>query len=124
MNIALIQKFAVYNDLWRQKLRGREEGHGRFAAHVQEQASEDGPRRIICSDPSREPEKVDQLLKAMVEAKRKCGESVANLDPMVFQKFLRDKTKQLQQSLRCKKVEYIVTIEEGKTKLKAVRGDD
>ena len=108
---SLVQKLSVYNDLWRQKLKGREEGQGRFAT------------RIICRDPSRESEKVDQLLKAMVDAKRKCGESIGNLDPLAFKKFIQDKTKQLQKSLGCKTVQYVVSVEEGKVKLKAIRGD-
>lgn len=121
---SLVQKFAVYNDLWRQKLRGREEGQGRFAARGREGAPDDGITRIICRDPSREPEKVDLLLQAMVDAKRKCGESVGNLDPMTFKKFIQDKTKKLQKSLGCKTIQYIVSVEEGKAKLKAIRGDD
>ena len=119
-----MQKFSVYNDLWRQKLRGREEGQGRFAARSREGGPEDGVTRIVCRDPSRESEKVDQLLKAMVDAKRICGESVGNLDPLAFKKFIQDKTKKLQKSLGCKTVQYVVSVEEGKAKLKAIRGDD
>ena len=121
---SLVQKFSVYNDLWRQKLRGREEGQGRFAGRGREEAPEDSITRILCRDPSRESEKVDQLLKAMVDAKRKCGESVGNLDPLAFKKFIQDKTKKLQKSLGCKTVQYVVSVEEGKAKLKAIRGED
>ena len=119
----ILQKYAVYNDLWRQKMRGREEGRGRFADFGPRAVSAADGNSVTCSDPAREPEKVDQLLKAMVEAKRKCGESVSKLDPMTFQKFVQKKTKQLQKKLGCKKVQYIVSIEGGKTKLKAVSGD-
>ena len=104
-------------------MRGREEGRGRFAVFGPRTASAADGNSVTCSDPAREPEKVDQLLKAMVEAKRKCGESVSKLDPMTFQKFVQKKTKQLQKKLGCKKVQYIVSIEGGKTKLKAVSGD-
>ena len=121
---SLVQKFSVYNDLWRQKLRGREEGQGLFAGRGREEAPEDGITRILCRNPSHESEKVDQLLKAMVDAKRKCGESVGNLDPLAFKKFIQDKTKQLQKSLGCKTVQYVVSVEEGKAKLKAIRGED
>ncbi len=121
---SLVQKFSVYNDLWRQKLKGREEGQGRFAARGREGAPDDGITRILCRDPSRESEKVDQLLKAMVDAKRKCGESIGNLDPLAFKKFIQNKTKQLQKSLGCKTIQYVVSVEEGKAKLKAIRGED
>ena len=121
---SLVQKFSVYNDLWRQKLKGREEGQGRFATRIPEATADDGITRIICRDPSRESEKVDQLLKAMVDARRKCGESIRNLDPLAFKKFVQDKTAQLQKRLGCKTVQYVVSVEEGKVKLKAIRGDD
>ena len=73
--------------------------------------------------PAREPKKVDQLFKAIVEAKQKNGENTDNLDPLTFKKFVQDETKRLQRSLGCKKIQYIVNLEKGKVKLKAIRGE-
>ena len=120
----LVQKYAVNNDLWRKKLKEKEEGRGRFAKRREAaEPAADGVVRITCSDPTAEKEKVDQLLKAVVEAKRSVGESVDNLDPMAFAKFVGDKTKQIRDSLGCDKVQFSVSVEEGKVKLKAVKQD-
>jgi len=118
----LVQKYAINNDLWRRKLKEKEEGRGQFGAQRRE-APPAGPVRIVCSDPSKEQEKVDQLLKAVIEAKRQVGERVDNIDPMTFSKFVQDKTKQVRESLSCEKVQFSVSVEDGKVKLKAVKSD-
>lgn len=121
----LVQKYAVNNDLWRKKLKAKEEGRGRFGAqrHAVAEGAADGSTRVVCSDPEKEKEKVDQLLKAMVEAKRQVGERVDNIDPLAFAKFVREKTQQLKDSLGCAKVQFSVGVEEGKVKFKAVKAD-
>lgn len=121
----LVQRFAVNNDLWRKKLKEKEEGRGRFGAKRREveAKSADGTVSVVCSDPSGEKEKVEQLLKAVVEAKRKAGESVDNIDPMAFARFVGDKTRQIRESLGCEKVQFSVSVEEGKVKLKAVKSE-
>jgi hypothetical protein len=119
----LVQKYAVNNELWRKKLRDKEEGRGQFARRPEaEQPAAGGSIRILCSDPEKEKDKVDQLLKAMVEAKRQVGERVDNIDPAAFAKFVREKTKQIKDSLGCDKVQFSVSVEEGKVKFKAVKG--
>jgi len=121
----LVQKYAVHNDLWRKKLKEKEEGRGRFGSRRREVAepASDGVVRVTCSDPSSEKEKVDQLLKAVVDAKRAVGESVDNLDPMAFAKFVGDKTRQIRDSLGCDQVQFSVSVEEGKVKLKTAKPD-
>ena len=121
---ALIQKYAVYNDLWRKKLREKEEGRGQFAT-ARGQGAGGAPVgiRIVCRDPEKEPDKVDQLLKAMVEAKRQVGERVDNIDPHAFSKFVREKTQQIKEALGCEKVLFSVSVEKGKVKFKAVKGE-
>lgn len=122
---SLVQKYGVNSELWRRRLKEKEEGRGRFAqqARVSEQLSTDGSTRVVCSDPEKEKEKVDQLLKAMVDARRQVGERVDNIDPLAFQKFVHEKTKQLKESLGCDKVQFSVTVEEGKVKFKAVKAE-
>lgn len=122
---SLLQKYGINNELWRRKLKEKEEGRGRFAqqARVLEQVSADSSTRIVCTDPEKEKEKVDQLLKAMVDAKRQVGERVDNIDPLAFQKFVREKTKQIKESLGCEKVQFSVAVEDGKVKFKAVKAE-
>jgi hypothetical protein len=119
----LVQKYAVNNDLWRRKLKEKEEGRGQFAAQRQEAPAAGGPVRVVCADPEKEKDKVEQLLKAVVDARRQTGERVDNIDPASFAKFVREKTKQVKESLGCEKVAFSVSIEEGKVKFKAVKSE-
>jgi hypothetical protein len=122
----LVQKYAVYSDLWRRKLKDKEEGRGSFGAQrraVEEERPADGSTRVVCSDPEKEKEKVEQLLKAMIDAKRQVGERADNIDPYQFSKFVSEKTRQLKESLGCEKVQFSVSVEEGRVKFKAVKGE-
>jgi hypothetical protein len=119
----LVQKYAVNNDLWRKKLKEKEEGRGRFGVSRREGTVDGGPVRVVCADPDKEQEKVDQLLKAVVEAKRQVGERVDNIDPVSFAKFVGEKTKQVKDSLGCERVQFSVSVEDGKVKFKAVKSD-
>ncbi|HUZ46775.1 MAG TPA: MXAN_5187 C-terminal domain-containing protein [Terriglobia bacterium] len=120
----LLQRYAVHNELWRKKLRDKEEGRAVFPAkRAHTEPLGEGPTRVVCSDPDREQEKVDQLLKALREAKHRTGESAEEIDLARFQKFLSDKTSQLKQKLGCEKVQYSVEVEDGKVKFTAVKAD-
>ena len=120
----LVQRYAVHNELWRKKLRNKEEGRGALPRrHFQEEPARDGPTRVVCSDPDREPGHVDQLLQALVEARRRVGERPEEIDPAKFRKFLTDKTSQLQQTLGCKRVQYSVAVENGRVKFTAIKAD-
>jgi hypothetical protein len=83
----------------------------------------DGVVRVVCSEPEVEAEKVEQLLRAMRDAKRQVGERADGLDAGVFQRFIEEKTKQAKQTLGCDKVQFSVSIEGGKVKLKATKAD-
>jgi hypothetical protein len=122
---ALLQKYAVHSELWRKKLREKEEGRGRFAAQ-REEAQVAAPKagiRVVCSNPDKETDKVEQLLKAMVDAKRQVGERVDNIDPLAFSNFVREKTKQVKESLGCDRVQFSISVEKGKVKFKAVKAE-
>jgi hypothetical protein len=121
----LVQKYAVYNDLWRRKLKDKEEGRGQFGQQRRmepEKPAEKGVR-VVCSNPEQEREKIDQLLQAMVQARRQVGERVDNIDPVQFSKFVAEKTRQLKESMGCKTVQFSITVEEGRVKFKAVKGE-
>ena len=122
---ALVQKYAVNNQLWRRKLQEKEEGRSLTGAprRVVEAPVSEGVVRVVCSDPAAETEKVEQLLRAMLEAKRQVGERADGLDAAAFQKFVRDKTKQVKDALGCEKVQFSVSVEEGKVKFKATKAE-
>jgi hypothetical protein len=120
---SLAQKYTVQSQLWKRKLMEKEEGRGLFAQQKRELEAlmTDKTVRVVCSDPEREPEKVDQLRQAMMSAKREVGEEAESIDPAAFQKYIRDKTKQIKASLGCDKVQFSISIEDGKVKFRAVK---
>lgn len=117
----LLQRYAVHNDLWRKRLRKREEGR-EFVPPKRAAETREAPH-ITCRDPDREPGKMDQLLQALVEAKRCVGERTDDIDPRRFQKFVREKTAQLKQEMGCESVQFSVTVKGGRVRFTAVKAD-
>jgi hypothetical protein len=141
----LTQTYAKYKDVFRKKLQQKEEGRSQrhFGAAAKaieaERAKKEAsapaieapvatataapPRatafRMVCSDPERETEKVEQLYHAFLEAKAQAGEEARKVSATGFQEFVRKKTKDLQQKQNCRDVEYVVEVVNGQVKLKA-----
>jgi hypothetical protein len=137
----LTQTYAKYKDIFRKKLRQKEEGtvqrHFGAAAKAIEaeraKAAEaaqadtatavaEAPAafRIVCSHPDQEAEKVDRLFQAFVDAKKSAGEKVDKLSHAGFAEFVRKKTKDLQKQNASADVEYVVETIDGQVKLKAL----
>lgn len=115
---ALTQRYAVFNDMWRQKVKAREEG--RDPRYRQPEASKRPPGFAVqWRDPEQEPAKVQQLFEALVEAKKKAGESTEALPIESFRRFVKQKTEQLKKDFGCQTVEYVVEVENGQVRLKA-----
>jgi len=119
----LVQKYAVHAALWRRRLQEKEEGRSVTGVlrRVFESPGDYGTVAIVCSDPDAEPEKVDELLHAMQEARRQTGEPNFQLNPVAFQQFIREKTRQVQKQLGCKRVRFSISIEDGRVRFKAAR---
>ena len=120
---ALAQKYAVQNALWKRRLMEKEEGRGLFALQKRglEALTAAKTVRVVCSDPAAEPDKVDQILQAIISAQRDAGRKVENVDPARFQKFLCDKTKQIKAVLCCASVQFCVGSQDGKLIFKAAK---
>ena len=136
----LTQTYAKYKDIFRKKTKQKEEGiiqrHFGAAARAIEQArareeekeqtaaaaASMGSKafRMVCSNPEREPDKVEKLYEAFLQAKQLAGEHTGNLSRSSFNQFVLKKTKELQQQKNCKEVEYVVETVEGQVKLKAL----
>ncbi len=131
--MSLAQKFSVNMNLWRRKLQEKEEGrtlggapqkrHRAKVVAVEIPKAAGRPIRVVCSDPDSESEKVTQLLNAMKRARTQAGESAGKIDPAAFHKFIKEKTRQVQEKLGCEKVQFSVSIEDGKVKFKAARAE-
>lgn len=120
---SLARKYAISHELWGRRLQEKEEGRGRYSAQKSQRAEStpDQSVRVVFSDPEKEPENLSRLLQAIVEARQQVGERVDNIDPKGFQKYVREKTKEIQQSLGCQKVQFSVIVEGGKVKFKAAK---
>jgi hypothetical protein len=137
----LSQTYAKYKDIFRKKLKQKEEGtvqrhFGAAAKAIEAQRAREaaeaagaqrssspadtGVFRMTCSEPDRETEKVGELYKALVSAKQQAGEDIGKLTPANFAEFVRKKTKDLQKEKNCTEVEYVVEVVGGQAKLKAL----
>lgn len=137
----LSQTYAKYKDMFRKKLAQREEGKvqrhfGAAAKAIEAERARSQPLpeedasaasaeagkafRIVCSEPEKETQKVDQLYEAFLNAKKTAGEETAKLTRAGFNEFVRKKTKDLQKQKQCRDVEYVVEMVDGSVKLKAL----
>jgi hypothetical protein len=138
---SIVQRYALFNDLWRQKMKIKEEGYRRpqdavlgiqglrideaqaaAEALAERPGAETGekPFTTHCSDADADHEKVQQLFNAMTEARQKAGDAgagSANFDS--FKAFVKKKTEQIRKDYGCHAVEYSVEMEGGQVRLKA-----
>lgn len=134
----LTQTYAKYKDIFRKRMKQKEEGtvqrHFGAAAKAMEatRAKEHGKEaataavgnakafRMVCSQPESELEKVEELYEAFLQAKQLAGEHTGKLSRSSFNQFVLKKTKELQKQKNCKDVEYVVETVDGQVKLKAL----
>jgi hypothetical protein len=121
---AVTQRYAVFADMWRTKVKRREEGReGPQGRRVDVPAPEPPPApksfKVQWSDPEQDSGKVNELFSALVTAKRQVGENPDTINIDGFKRFVKQKTEQLKRDLKCQNVEYVVEVENGKVSLKA-----
>jgi len=144
----LAQTYAKYQEIFRKRLKEKEEGvvhrsYGAAARAIQaerekaraaeaaegEAAEPAAAARahpaapaeyaVAWSDPETESAKVQELYRVLLEAKQKAGEKTDALTLDSFRQFVKQKTQQLKQQKGCEQVEYAVSLEAGQVKLKA-----
>lgn len=124
----LAQTFAKYCEIWRKKLKDREEGttqrhFGAAAKEIEAQRTKTAPATaafsMTFSDPENEAPKIEKLYKKLVEARAASCEKGAAPSFEEFSKFVREKTIQLKSRKPAAQVEYTVGVEDGRVKLKA-----
>jgi len=143
----LAQTYAKYVDMWRKKTVQKETGaaqhhfgaaaraieaeRARAAAAKQAAAPPAAAKSkgaaaaqaaaafaMSFSNPEKEKEKVNELYNKLIEARTETGEKAGAPSLKDFEKFVRQKTKDLQNK-GGREVEYTVSIESGRVKLKA-----
>jgi hypothetical protein len=126
----LAQTYAKYREIFHKRLRMREEGtaprHFGAAARAIEaerrqasQARHAAPFAVTFADPAQEPKKVEELYRAFCKALEGAGESADRLSRENFERFLQQKSEQFREQRRDREVEFVVSIENGKARLKA-----
>jgi len=131
----LVQKYTKYRDIFRKRLKQKEEGtvqrhFGAAAREIEEMRTRRRaesakpeaahfPFAVSWKDPDHEKKKVEQLYTAFRDAKEQVGEDTKPLTIDAFQKFVRQKTDQLKKQKDAHEVEYIVSVEGNHARLKA-----
>jgi hypothetical protein len=132
---SLTQRYAIFNDLWRQKLKIKEEGYRRpqdaalgivglrtgeehEAAAALHAPAGVGRSKIACSDVDQEMETVRAFYDRMMTEKQKVGEQ-AGAPFESFAAFLKKKTEQIRRDFKCDAVEYSLEVTGKQVKLKA-----
>jgi hypothetical protein len=125
----LTQTYSKYREIFHKRMQKREEGKverhfGAAARAIEAERARSrrtvspSPVAVTCSDLERESSKVDELYRAFREALNSSGESVDRLSREKFQKFLLQKSEQIRKQ-RGEQIEFLVSIEDGKARLKA-----
>jgi hypothetical protein len=131
----LTQTYAKYKDVFRKRLQQKEEGkvqhhfgaaakaieaeRAKAAAPAQPARPQPNSFRMVCAEPERESDKVDQLYQAFQQAMQQTGGSIKQSREN-FGEFVSKKTKELQKQKNCREVEYVVEVVNGEVKLKAL----
>jgi hypothetical protein len=125
---AMAQKYAVFAELWRRKLRVKDQGYRRPEdkligvggfGHLEERGSRG-------ADNAPEPEsfvlftsdsfEVIPLYEAMLRARESIGKPLGGFDP--FASYVQLKTDAIRRQYKCEAVEYTLTVQNGQVNLK------
>ena len=135
----LAQKFAVFSDLWRRKLKIKEEGYRRpqdallaiqglrpeeeqaaaAALGIMDKAAHPpSAPQFEFAEPHAELDKAQVLYQALSDARRRAG-AAPGPDFESFRDFLSKKTTEVRSKFGCARVEYSIELESGQVRLKA-----
>jgi hypothetical protein len=142
----LAQTYARYREVFHKRMKKREEGsvdrhYGAAARAIEADRAIEAERAranantdantsttvaevpsevtVTCSDPASEPQKLDELFAAFRAALVQSGESTERLTREGFQRFLQKKAKELRDKQGSREIEFVVSVEGGKARLKA-----
>jgi hypothetical protein len=137
---ALAQRYAIFSELWRQKMKIKEAGfsrpqQARLAIQglrtIEERAAERALQQVgeaksrtarahfLIADAGAQPERVRALFEAMLMAKRRAGEANPQGSFDGFLMFIQLKTEQIRREFGCPLVEYRIDLRHDKVRLTA-----
>src|SRR5438105_3479041 len=104
---SLASRYNAFRDLWRRTLQGREEGRdpaaAARAAANQGMGEPFNPLTFVSADIRRDIVTVKDLYKALVQAKRSCGESTVGFSLPRFHQLIASKADNLKERLGCER---------------------
>lgn len=112
--------FATYRNYWDKIMKMIENGEFKRGEGARPQLAYAGvkkPTGIVLENP--ENGKLKQLYEMYVAAKRKCGEDTSKITFEKIYSTIKSQIPQIKSRFNCERVEFKVTIEDGKVKLKA-----
>jgi len=120
---SLASRYIAFRDLWRRTIQGREEGRDPAAAArslaVQGLGEPFSPSTFVSADIRRDIATVKDLYKALVQAKRTCGETTIGFSLPRFHQLIASRADSLKEKLGCERVLFSVNVEEGHVSFKA-----
>ncbi|HKS95472.1 MAG TPA: hypothetical protein VJV74_04985 [Terriglobia bacterium] len=121
----LVQRYAVHSDLWRRKLREKEEGRELVvSAEAEAGASVDRAAcEVVVADPEGESEKLGQVVEALMAAERQSREPPEVIDPMAIADTARERIRQVKQATGARQVRVSVSVRQGKVAFDVVPSD-
>jgi hypothetical protein len=120
---SLTARYTSFMQLWRRTMQEREEGRGHgAAARRHAQAAEPqtpAPSTFVCADARKDVSTVRGIYEALVEARRRCGESTEDLSFARFHRMVAEKSEALKSRAGCDRVHFSVAVEGGRVSFKA-----
>lgn len=124
---SLASRYTSFRDLWRRTLQGREEGRDPAAAAralVTQSLNEPfNSSTFVSADIRRDIATVKDLYKALVQAKRSCGETTIGFSLPRFHQLIASRADNLKDKLGCERVCFSVNVEDGHVSFKAKAED-
>ncbi|HVF27664.1 MAG TPA: MXAN_5187 C-terminal domain-containing protein [Pyrinomonadaceae bacterium] len=121
---SVVARFNSFRELWRRTMQEREEGRdaaasARMNARVEANTVASEPVTFVCQDAHRDVPLVRNLYDALVEAKKKCGESVDDLSFPRFHRLVAQQADVLKDRAGCEQVRFSIDVEGGRVSFKA-----
>lgn len=117
---ALAARFTSFMQLWRRTMQDREEGRGPARRPAPAPPPTEAPSaNFVCADPRGDVRTVRGLFDALVEARKKCGESTEDLSFARFHRMVAEKSEALKERAGCERVHFSVTVRDGRVQFKA-----
>ena len=134
----LVQRYAVHNDLWRRKLRLKEEGGAPGSAGILPASSRvivtqsaaapaaGGSRRVpesrslasvVLDDPATETGKLGQVVEALMRAELDADQSAGIIDPLAIADQVVEHIREVKDSTGAEKLRVSVIVRDGKVQL-------